>query len=110
MKTHHEDLGSELMENDVRVQLSDKRTQPLLILVFLLGTKLWRWRVGWGQVRTSRRLNPRAAGVGWVIGGDDLALSKQAFGMTWKVHRIVQHPGDFDAFILHSKQDGMTAS
>lgn len=30
--------------------------------------------------------------------------------MTWKVHRIVQHAGDFDAVILHAKQDGMTAS
>ncbi len=41
----------------------DRRTQPLLILVFLLGAGLWRWRVGWGQVRTARRLDPRAAVV-----------------------------------------------
>ena len=46
-----------------RVQLSDKRTQLLHILVFLHGAGLWRWRVGWGQVRTARRLDPRAAVV-----------------------------------------------
>ena len=41
-----------------------------LILVFLHGAGLWRWRVGWGQVRTARRLDPRAAVVeGRVIGG-----------------------------------------
>ncbi len=55
-------LGS---KNDVRLQLSDKSHQPSLIhiLVFLLGAGLWRWRVGWGQVRTARRLDPRAAVV-----------------------------------------------
>ena len=50
-------------EKDVWLQLSDKPDQPPLILVFLLGAGLWRRRVGWGQVRTARRLNPRAAVV-----------------------------------------------
>jgi hypothetical protein len=30
-------------------QLADNPSQPLLILVFLLGAGLWRWRVGWGR-------------------------------------------------------------
>lgn len=47
-----------------------RTSQPLLILVFRLGTGLWRWRESWGQVRTARRLDPRAAVVeGRVIGG-----------------------------------------
>jgi hypothetical protein len=58
------------MGSDVRMQLSDKPPQLLLILVFLLGAGLWRCRVGWGQVRTARRLDPRAAVVEQrVIGG-----------------------------------------
>jgi hypothetical protein len=43
---------------------------------------------------------------GRVIRGGS-ALSKQAFGMTRKVHRLVQHAANFDAIIPHSKQDGM---
>ena len=31
------------------MQLSDKPSQPHLILVFLLGAGLWRWREGWGR-------------------------------------------------------------
>lgn len=49
--------------NDVGQHLPDKPSQQLLILVFLLGVGLWRWRVGWGQVRTARRLAPRTAVV-----------------------------------------------
>jgi hypothetical protein len=66
--------------NAARLLLSDKRTQPLLILVFLLGAGLWRWRVGWGQVRTARRLDPRAAVVeARVIGGGMKLQSVVAF-------------------------------
>jgi hypothetical protein len=46
------------------------QTSPL-ILVFLLGAGLWRWRVGWGQVRTARRLDPRAVVEGLVICGGE---------------------------------------
>jgi len=56
---------------------NDKPSQPHLIHVFLLGAGLWRWRVGWGQVRTARRLDPRAAVVeGRVICGGSRALSQ----------------------------------
>jgi hypothetical protein len=66
--------------NDVKLQLADKPSQPLLILVFLLGAGLWRWRAGWGQVRTARRLDPRAAVVeGRVICGGVKLQSVVAF-------------------------------
>jgi hypothetical protein len=62
------------------LQRSDKPPQPLLIHVFLLGAGLWRWRVGWGQVRTARRLDPRAAVVeARVIGGGMKLQSVVAF-------------------------------
>lgn len=63
-----------------RVHLSDKRTQLLHILVFLHGVGLSRWRVGWGQARTARRLAPHAAVVeGRVICGGVKLQSVVAF-------------------------------
>ncbi|WP_395717310.1 hypothetical protein [Prosthecobacter sp.] len=59
---------------------NDKPSQPHLIHVFLLGAGLWRWRAGWGQVRTARRLDPRAAVVeGRVICGGVKLQSVVAF-------------------------------
>jgi hypothetical protein len=51
------DRLEEAAGNAARLHLSDKPPQPHLILVVLPGAGLWRWRVGWGQVRTARRLN-----------------------------------------------------
>ena len=70
----HENLGSELTEETGGRQLSDKPSQPLLILVILLGAGLWR--VGWVQVRTAWRLDPRAVVEGRVIGGGSQPLSQ----------------------------------
>jgi hypothetical protein len=51
---------------------------PLLTLVFLHGAGLWRWRVSWGQVRTARRLDPRAA----VVDGRVIRGGESVFGGT----------------------------
>ncbi len=53
------------------------RLQPLLIVVFLLGTGLWLLNYGWAEVRAAQRLDQSAVSVeGRIIGGDSQSLSK----------------------------------